>query len=498
MSAYNRLVVILGDCLFPDHSSLEPDAETLFFMAEDHQLCTHYRYHKHKLVMFLSAMRSHADGIRSKWPLVYHQLSAENQSITYFEKLQRTLEANAIKQLIMYEVQDHFFEEEVRRFCQELGLLIEFKPSPGFMTTRDQFQDYLTQVKKPFMHTFYQRQRKRLKVLVDEAGKPLHEQWSFDQHNRKKLPRGVDVPHRIVFEQTVHTQAVKILVEEIFPDHPGNVENFNWATTRTGALKEWSHFLSVRFEQFGPYEDAIDIKDPFLFHSMLSPYLNMGLITPAELLDEVLEVASEKEVHFPSVEGFVRQLIGWREFIRGMYHEFDTDLRGNYFNHQMRLETCWYDGTTGIPVLDDSIRKVDKYGFTHHIERLMVLGNLMLLCEIHPDEVNQWFMEMFVDSADWVMVPNVYGMSQFADGGLFATKPYIGGGNYIRKMSHYPNGEWVDIMNGLYWRFIAKNRQVFEQNPRMSMMTRTLDKMADEKRKTIFELADQFIMRVTC
>ena len=447
--------------------------------------------------MFLSAMRSHGDVIQKSWPLVYHHLNAQNQSIGYFEKLLETIEAHDIRQLIMYEIQDHFFEGKLNRFCRDHDLAVVFKAPPSFVTTREQFQDYLGQVKKPFMHTFYQRQRRRLGVLIDEAGKPLHGQWSFDQDNRKKLPRGVDIPPRTAFEQTEHTQAIKALVDEMFPDHPGQTDNFNWATTRDDALQEWAGFLSLRFQQFGPYEDAIDPKDPFLFHSVLSPYLNMGLITPAELLDEALVAASEQEVHYPSVEGFVRQLIGWREFIRGMYHEFDMELRGNHFGHERKLKPCWYEGTTGMPVLDDSIGKAEQYGFTHHIERLMVLGNLMLLCEIHPDEVNRWFMEMFVDSADWVMVPNVYGMSQFADGGLFATKPYIGGGNYIRKMSHYPAGEWVDVMNGLYWRFVAKNRPVFEQNPRMSMMTRTLDKISDQKREVLFKRADQFIDKVT-
>lgn len=494
----HRLAIILGDCLFSDHQALEPDSETLFFMAEDHQLCTHYRYHKHKLVLFLSAMRSHADFLRSRWSLVYHQLVKATKATTYFDKLLQTVQEYDIQRLVTYEIQDHFFEGSMKQFCKIHGLSIDIKPSPGFLTSRQQFQDYLLQVKKPFMHTFYQRQRRRLGVLIDEAGKPLHGQWSFDQDNRKKLPKGIEIPKRPEIEQTAHTEKVKTLVDELFPDHPGITANFNWSTTRKDVLKEWSWFLSLRFEQFGPYEDAIDARDPFLFHSVLSPYLNMGLITPSELLDEALVFASENEVHFPSLEGFVRQLIGWREFIRGMYHEFDHDLRGNYFDHQRKLSLCWYDGTTGIPVLDDSINKAQQYGFTHHIERLMVLGNLMLLCEIHPDEVNRWFMEMFVDSADWVMVPNVYGMSQFADGGLFATKPYIGGGNYIQKMSHYPKGEWIETMNGLYWRFVAKNRPVFEQNPRMSMMTRTLDKMKDDKREKIFKLANQFIERVTC
>lgn len=498
MSTYQRLAIILGDCLYPNHQALDPDDETLFFMAEDYQLCTHYKYHRHKLVLFLSAMRSHSDVIREQWPVAYHKLSSDNQSDSYFDKLCQTLKEHNIKSLVTYEIEDHFFEGEMMKFCSEEGLDITIKASPGFVTPRETFSAYLDEAKKPFMHTFYQQQRRRMEVLVDEEGKPLHDQWSFDEDNRKKLPKDIDLPERKKFVQTQHTEEVIKLVDELFQNHPGKTENFNWATTREAALDEWTRFLSMRFEQFGPYEDAIDQEDPFLFHTVLSPYLNMGLITPQELLEEALDYAGEKDVHYPSLEGFVRQLIGWREFIRGMYHGYDTKLRGNHFNHKRKLKSCWYDGTTGIPVLDDSINKTQTYGFTHHIERLMVLGNIMLLCEIDPDEVNRWFMEMFVDSADWVMVPNVYGMSQYADGGIFATKPYIGGGNYIRKMSHYPKGDWVDTMNGLYWRFIATNLKVFKNNPRMAMMTSTLNRMSDDKKDRLFEFADAFIERVTC
>jgi deoxyribodipyrimidine photolyase-related protein len=223
----------------------------------------------------------------------------------------------------------------------------------------------------------------------------------------------------------------------------------------------------------------------------------MGLITPKELMDQALDYADKNNVHFPSVEGFVRQVIGWREFMRGIYHECDEKLNVNYFDHSRKMKSCWYDGNTGIPPLDDSIVKADTFGYTHHIERLMILGNIMLLCEIDPKEVYKWFMEMFVDSSDWVMAPNVYGMSQFSDGGIFATKPYIGGANYIRKMSHYPKGEWEDVVNGLYWRFIDSNQETFAKNPRMSMMVSTLKKMDSVKKKRLFKAADNFISRTT-
>ncbi|MEM9328729.1 MAG: FAD-binding domain-containing protein, partial [Bacteroidota bacterium] len=257
-------------------------------------------------------------------------------------------------------------------------------------------------------------------------------------------------------------------------------------------------FLKERFDQFGPYEDAIDQQGVFLFHSVLSPYMNMGLLTPEEVVQRALAHYQQQKTHFASVEGFVRQIIGWREFLRGIYHQYHDDLYANFFRHERRMKDCWYEGTTGIPPLDDSIHKAQNYGYTHHIERLMVLGNIMLLCELHPDEVYRWFMEMYVDSADWVMAPNVYGMSQFADGGIFATKPYIGGSNYILKMSNYSKkGDWPDTINGLYWRFIDRNRELFSKNPRMSMMTRTLDKMNSEKKEKIFGLAEAFIDKVS-
>lgn len=496
--SYQKLALVLGNCLFPSHDSLNPNEETLFFMAEDHGLCTHFKYHKHKLVLFLSAMRSHADTMREEHRIVYHPLSPQNKDLSFEDKLKQTLEAHpSISEIITYEIEDHFFEQRIRTFCHERGLKLTIKDSPGFLTTKDQFNEYIASVKKPFMHTFYQQQRKRLGILIDQQGNPLHGQWSFDEENRKKLPPNISIPSRPESHPTDHTEDVKKLVDELFADHPGKTKNFHWATTRRQALYLLNDFLKRYFEEFGPYEDAIESRETFLFHSVLSPYINMGLITPEEVVGKTLAHFEEHDTHYPSVEGFIRQIIGWREFMRGIYHTFDEDLNKNHFGHCRKLKSCWYDGTTGIPPLDDAIRKAVKYGYTHHIERLMVIGNLMLLCEIDPEEVYRWFMELYVDSSDWVMAPNVYGMSQFADGGIFATKPYIGGSNYIRKMSHYGKGEWELIMNGLYWRFIYVNRETFEKNPRMSMMVRTLDKMGTEKKKELFRLADKFIERVT-
>ncbi len=496
--AYKKIALILGNCLFPDHSRLNPDKHTLFFLAEDAGLCTHFKYHKHKLVLFLSAMRSHAEEIEKNYPLDYYQLTQQNQDKNYEEKLRETINSYAdIQEIVTYDIEDHFFENRIRKFCKEEKLKLTIIDSPGFITTKEKFKKFNEEY-KPFMQTFYKQQRKDLGILLeDDSESPLNGQWSFDEDNRKKLPKNISIPDQPVSQPTEHTAEVKELVDQLFEDHPGSTGNFHWATTRRQVLYQLNDFLNQRFENFGPYEDAIDSKEVFVFHSVLSPYINMGLITPDEVVDRALEYHQEHDTHFPSVEGFVRQIIGWREFMRGIYHEYDDKLNTNYFNHKRQMKNCWYDGSTGIPPLDDSIKKAHKYGYTHHIERLMVLGNIMLLCELDPEEVYKWFMEMYVDSSDWVMAPNVYGMSQFADGGIFATKPYIGGANYIKKMSNYGKGDWEDTVNGLYWRFIEENIETFENNQRMSMMVATLKKMNQEKKDRILKAANEFIESVT-
>ena len=495
--AYQRLAIILGNCLFPNPKVLEPDKRTLFFMAEDAGLCTHFRYHKHKLILFLSAMRSYHDSLKNKYPTHYWKLSYKNHHLSYEEKLQKTLSKySGIKEIVMFEIEDKFFAERMQQFCQKNELQLTIVDSPGFFNTPKDFRQYLDGTKRPFMQYFYIEQRKKHRLLVNEQHEPLSGKWSFDEENRKKLPSDMYIPSLPDSEWTDHTYEVVQVVDELFPKHPGDSHTFWLATTRRQALYRVRDFLENRFTHFGPYEDAIDRDRNFLFHSVLSPYINLGLITAREVIEMALEYAHAENIHYPSVEGFVRQIVGWREFMRGMYHTHN--LKGNFFDNQRTLTECWYDGTTGIPPLDDSIKRVMKHGYTHHIERLMVIGNIMLLSEIHPDEVYRWFMEMFVDSSDWVMEPNVYGMSQFADGGTFATKPYIGGANYISKMSNYSKSKkWADSVDGLYWSFIDRHRKVFAGNQRMSMMVSVLDRMDQDRKEYLFQEAEEFKKRVT-
>ena len=347
------------------------------------------------------------------------------------------------------------------------------------------------------MKTFYERQRVNHGILLDKNKKPEGGKWSFDSENRKKMPKDTVVPEIPVFkDNSEHQKDVEKLVEKYFNKHPGQNIEVWFPTTRKGYLKVIDEFLKHSIYDFGTYQDAISDKSPFLFHSLISPGINMGLITPEELVKKVesFYYKNKKSVPLNSVEGFIRQVIGWREFIRGIYQNFsEKQETTNFWNHKRKLKISLYEGSTGIPPVDSAIKKAQKYGYNHHIERLMVLSNIMLLSEIDPHEVHTWFMEMYIDTSEWVMGPNVYGMGQFSDGGIFATKPYICGSNYLLKMSNHKKGDWCDIMDGLYWRFVDKHRDFFSKNPRLKMMMGSLDRMDNSKRKRIFSAAENFI-----
>lgn len=465
-------------------------------MAEDLGLCTHYKYHKHKLIFFLSAMRTFGDDLKKAgFDVSYHEFS----EVPFVKRLEEFLKKNKVEKVYIPEIQDKFFEAEMLKLFGKLKLSVEVLPSPMFLCSRDDFKKYLSKTKKPFMKTFYEGERKRLNILIDKQNRPEGGQWSYDVENRKKAPKTLSCEIPPVPSASAHVKKVSSLVDEHFKTHPGDSEKYWLAVDRDGALKQLKHFIRHHLHHFGDYQDAITNRSPFLYHSVISPWMNAGLLTPEEVVTEVL-LAWEKDTDIPiaSVEGFVRQVIGWREFVRGIYQNYsDEEEKKNFFNHKRKLTKHWYEGTTGLPPVDDAIKKAQDYGYCHHIERLMVLSNIMLLSELHPHEVHRWFMEMFVDSADWVMGPNVYGMGQFSDGGIFATKPYFSGSNYILKMSDYKKGDWCDIWDGLFWRFISNHKTFFLKNHRLSMMVRTLEKMDSYRKKGLFSAAEEFIQSKT-
>jgi deoxyribodipyrimidine photolyase-related protein len=288
--------------------------------------------------------------------------------------------------------------------------------------------------------------------LLDHQQKPIGGRWTYDDENRLKYPRG-KTPPKVDFPKSSAFYAEAIAyTEKHFPDNYGNLNiNFIYPATYTESKSWLDDFFKTRFSEFGAYEDAIVSGEIILHHSVLTPMMNVGLLTPQYIIEEALKYAGTHEIPLNSLEGFIRQIVGWREFIRAVYElKGTTERTRNYWGFTRKIPPSFWNGTTGIEPLDITIKKVLETGYCHHIERLMVLGNFMLLCEFDPDEVYRWFMELFIDAYDWVMVPNVYGMSQFADGGIMATKPYISGSNYLMKMSDYKKGEWQDVWDGLF------------------------------------------------
>ena len=451
-------------------------------MCEDASLCTHFKYHKHKIIHFLSSMRFFGDYLKEKGKDVhYFEFGPQPH---FLEKLESIIIALKIEKIQIYEVEDKFFEDQLFRFFESKNIEMEVLHSPMFICRRDEFKHYLGEVKKPFLNNFYIRMRKKHNILL-EYGEPTGGKWNYDSSNRKKIPKKFEVddfrPPKI--ESTYVDEVCKI-VDEHFSDHPGETSNYWIPIDRKSSIEWFKTYLEERFVHFGDYQDAIDIRAPFLYHSVISPMVNIGFITPDEVIREVLKYLNEDNLN--SVEGFIRQVLGWREFVRGIYQNYDeVQQKDNFFDHHKKLTDDWYEGTTGIPPVDDAIQKAQEWGYCHHIERLMVVGNIMVLLEIHPQEVFKWFMEMFVDSSDWVMGPNVFGMSQFSDGGIFATKPYICGSNYLRKMSHYKKGDWCTEVDGLYWTFIEKHQNFFRKNHRLSMMVSLLGKMDGERMQNL-------------
>ncbi len=495
-----RVHLVLGNQLFAPElltaRGIGPKTH-IIFLREDAELCTYYRFHCHKIIFFLAAMRTYAAELEAAGYRVHYE-KLDNSAPKYEERLLQFIAREKLESVEVFEIEDKFFETRIRKVLSGKKIELRIHESPMFLTSREDFSRYLKSSKKPFMKTFYELQRRRLNLLVDAEKNPVGGKWSFDDENRFPLPKGVEPPLLGSAPTTPEIEAVKEICRSRFSNHPGVIDQFWLPVDRDGARKWFRKFLSERLEFFGTYEDALAPDSEFVFHSVLTPFLNTGLLTPNEIIHETLRHAKTKKTPLNSVEGFIRQIIGWREFVRGIYQNFSEKQDSeNFWKHERELSEHWYRGETGIPPLDLCLKKVLRYGYAHHIERLMVVGSLMLLLEVNPKSAHRWFMEMFIDSSDWVMGPNVYGMALFSDGGIFATKPYICGSNYYRKMGGFKPGPWCDAVDGLYWQFIDKHRDFFLRNPRLSMIARSVEKMDPARKKKIYSAANALREKLT-
>ncbi len=461
--------------------------DSLFFFDRRHPV----RFHKQKLVLHRASMKAYVDDLRQHRHRVRYAAYTEFPSL---KLLLIKLHGDGVRRVHVVDPTDFVLERRLKRFTEKLGMTIQWYESPNFLTPRRQYESFLYKRKRYHMADFYTWQRKRLGLLLEDDETPLGGKWSYDTENRKKLPRGHRPPEIGTIPNTKYVDEAKRYVNEHFADHPGLLDDFNYPINHDQARTAFSYFLRTRFRLFGPYEDALSVNHPFIYHSLLTPALNIGLISPDEIIERTLAHAEDHAVTLPSLEGFLRQIIGWREFMRAMYEVEGVNQRqGNFFRHTNPIPASFWEGTTGIMPIDHLVQKVERYAYAHHFERLMVLGNFMLLCEMEPNAIYRWFMTYFIDSYDWVMVPNVYAMSQYADGGGMTTKPYFSSSNYLRKMSDYPAGEWQEVWDGLFWRFIARHRGFFAKNHRLSMMVRQYDKMDSGKRHLHFQNADRFL-----
>ena len=464
---------------------------------EEELFFNQYKFHKQKLAFHRASMKAFAQGLLDNGITVNYIDAQENRADV--RKLIKSLANDGVKQLHIIDPTDHWLSKRIKQSCVANGIELVEHNSPLFINTKEDLSGFFRADKKSFFQTsFYKTQRKQRDILMEGSDQPRGGKWTYDIDNRKPYPKD-KTPPKVEFPalDEFWEEAVEY-VERNFADNYGELSDKPlYPYTKEAAEKWLQQFFETRFHEFGVYEDAIVRNESILNHSVLTPMLNVGLLQPMQIVETAIVYAEKNNIPINSLEGFVRQIIGWREFIRGMYECKGVELRTtNFWGFERKIPASFYDGTTGILPVDETIKEVLRTGYCHHIERLMVLGNFMVLCEFDPDEVYRWFMELFIDAYDWVMVPNVYGMSQFADGGLFATKPYISGSNYIMKMSNYPKGEWNAVWDGLFWRFINVNREFFRKNPRLNMMVRTFDKMNPDRKQLLSEQAEKFLLNL--
>lgn len=489
MSAVN---VIFPHQLFREHPLLQNELPV--YLVEEFLFFKQYPFHKQKIAFHRATMKRFEAFLKDKGLEVRYIEAIDKESD--IRELIPFLKKEGCTQIHFVCPVDDWLQRRISKQCEQNGIEIKEYDSPMFLNTIEELSGFFKPDKKKYFQTsFYNEQRKKRNILVDEEGNPEGGKWSFDTENRKKYPAKKTPPSISYPDVDTYYEEAKEYVKSHFSDHYGSLTDQSMYPTSYETTVTWfDQFLETRFREFGTYEDAIVAEHTILNHSVLTPMLNVGLITPQEIIDDSLAYAKKHDVPINSTEGFIRQIIGWREFIRGVYETRGRDERLRHFwGFTKKIPTSFYDGTTGIYPIDQTIKKVLKTGYCHHIERLMVLGNFMVLCEFDPDEVYQWFMELFIDAYDWVMVPNVYGMSQFADGGLMSTKPYISGSNYLMKMSDYPKGEWQEAWDGLFWRFMHVHRDFFERNPRLGMLVKMFDKMPKEKQQLHLENAKDFL-----
>lgn len=505
----NRLVTIwvLGDQLSLEHAALARAAreDAVVLMVESKARGNVLRYHQQKLVLIYSAMRHFAEELRrAGWTVDYTRLE---EGLTFESAARRHLERHRPERLVLAEPNSFLERDALEKLGRKLKVEVEFVPSTQFLCGREEFIAWVQGKPRLLMERHYERMRRKTGWLMRD-GKPEGGAWNFDHDNRATHKdwekAGAPVARMEKETPDAMTQEVMAMVEREFPGNPGNAAGFWLPVDRAGARRWLETFVAERLPHFGKYEDMMSTLEPVLFHSLLSPMLNIGLLSPAECAEAALRAYAEGRAPLNSVEGFVRQIIGWREFIHGVYWLRGPEYKTlNALGAERPLPGWFYTGEVPMNCLRTVLRQVIETGWNHHIQRLMVLGNFFLLAGIRPQEALRWFMEMYVDAFDWVMAANVIGMVCHADGGFMATKPYAGGGAYIQRMSDYCKGCQFspDIKTGpgacpynyLYWNFFDTHSERFLENQRTRMVVSSWLKRPEAEKQKVRESAREFL-----
>jgi len=500
----SRLRFVLGDQLTRDLSSLADidAAQDVVLMVEVAAEARYVPHHQQKIAFLLSAMRHFAEGLRAEGLRVdYVKLDDPDNTHSFTGELARAAARHAPGSIVVTEPG----EWRVLQMMQDWDLICrtDIRPDDRFFCARAEFAALAKAGKTSRMEFFYREMRRRTGLLMGADG-PEGGQWNFDPENRKSLPRGHQPPPRRRFKPDAITREVLALVEARFGHHFGDLTPFDWAVTREDALRALDHFITDCLPGFGDYQDAMKAGEDFLYHGLISPYLNAGLLTAREVCERAEAAYRAGKAPINAVEGFIRQILGWREFVRGIYW---TDMPGyaqtNHLNAARDLPALYWTGETQMHCMADCIAATRRHAYAHHIQRLMVTGNFALLAGISPPQIEEWYLAVYADAYEWVELPNVHGMVMHADGGRMGSKPYAASGAYINRMSDYCKtcaydpkvklGPGACPFNYLYWNFLIENEAVLSRNPRMGMPYKTLSKMPEGQRADIMRSSQAFL-----
>ena len=488
------LIPVLGDQLISSLASLrEVDpASAVVLMVEIIDETRYVKHHKKKIALIFSAMRHFAIDLRNAgWTVDYIKLDDPGNSGGFTGEVARAIARHAPDRIRVVESGEWRVDDMLQSWKSKFGIPVDILPDDRFLCSRADFSEWANSRKRLIMEEFYREMRKRTGLLM-KFGKPVGARWNFDADNRKVPPRGLNYPAPPSFAPDDITREVLDLVRERFADHFGDLEPFDFAVTRADALAALDHFITVALPRFGDYQDAIVEGQAFLYHAILGRYLNCGLLTAREVCDAAAAAFDAGEVPINAAEGFIRQMIGWREYVRGIYFHAGPDYKKtNALGATRDLPHFYWTGETDMRCLAQSVDQVRVTAYNHHIQRLMILGNFAMLIGADPAQVEEWYLVVYADAYEWVELPNVHGMSQFADGGLLGSKPYAGGGAYINRMSDHCGRCRYDVkaktgpdacpFNALYWDFLARHRELLKSNSRLWRMYDGWDRLGPER-----------------